>query len=157
MTERRISIRICICSDTHGDACSLRELFAREQPEALLFLGDGAREFLSLELPPALLAAGVRGNCDFVPLLPTERLLTLDGTVFYLTHGHLQGVKQGLYGLRTAAPAEAQVVCYGHTHVADIRAEDGRIYLCPGSLRNGGSYAVYETGTPSRYGIRILK
>lgn len=131
-------------------------MLERARPEALLFLGDGAREFLSLDAPPELVLVGVRGNCDFSPLLPEERLLTLDGTVFYLTHGHLQSVKQGLYALRTAAPREAQVVCYGHTHIADIRSEDGRLYLCPGSLR-AGTYAVYETGPVPRYGIRMLE
>ena len=46
-------------------------------------LGDGAREFLSLAVPPELLLAGVRGNCDFSPccrrngcLRSTERFFT---------------------------------------------------------------------------------
>lgn len=149
-------MRICICSDSHGDCCSFRAMLEREHPGAVLFLGDGARDFLSINAPDGVLLCGVRGNCDVSPLLPAERMETLDGTVFYLTHGHLHNVKQGLYELRSAAPKEAQVVCFGHTHIADIRAEDGRLYLNPGSLKYG-SYAVYETTAPQRYGIRMLE
>lgn len=128
----------------------------KERPEALLFLGDGLRELAGLELPPETAVFAVRGNCDFAALAPNERLLTLGGAVFYLTHGHLQGVKQGLYDLRRAAPPEAAVVCYGHTHRADIRAEDDRLYLCPGSLGPPHhSYAVVETDG-LRCGVRML-
>jgi putative phosphoesterase len=148
-------MKICVCSDTHGDSSGIAEMAAKERPEAILFLGDGLRDLERVTLPPATAVFAVRGNCDFASSAPEERLATLGGVGFYLTHGHLQDVKQGLAGLRRAAPPEAAVVCYGHTHRADVRAEDGRIYLCPGSLGRG-SYAVVETAPQLRYGMRML-
>ena len=38
-----------------------------------------------------------------------------------------------------------------------VPAEDGRLYICPGSLgRPYHSYAVLETGETLHYGIRML-
>lgn len=83
----------------------------------------------------------VPGNCDRYrcPVRAQEILVeTIGGVRFYMTHGHLHGVKSGTYSLiRDAREAKVSVVLYGHTHCPDCRYENGLWILNPGS---SGSY-----------------
>ena len=52
-----------------------------------------------------------------------------------MTHGHLYGAKQGLYGLSLQVEQHpADLVLYGHTHTPKWEEYDGCLYLCPGSI-----------------------
>ena len=65
-----------------------------------------------------------------------------------MTHGHMHGVKMGLYRLlKDARDNGVQAVLYGHTHIADChREEDGLWVLNPGSCGSlGGSAGLIET------------
>ena len=46
-------MKICICSDSHGNAFGLQRLLAREAPDYLWFLGDGLRDALDPRLKEA--------------------------------------------------------------------------------------------------------
>lgn len=77
-----------------------------------------------------------------------------------MTHGHIHGVKMGIYSLlKDAKAAEAQAVLYGHTHVADCRREESGLWvLNPGSCGStGGSVGLVETHDSDITGCRILR
>ena len=110
-----------IFSDSHGSAQNMTAAIDRQvkTPDAILFLGDGARDLDSLFLCDTPLWA-VRGNCDWSSsdyADKTERTLYFEGHTILLCHGHEWGVKSGLGALiRHAAEVDADIVLFGHTH-----------------------------------------
>ena len=89
-----------------------------------------------------------------MPLKPTARF-ELDGVEIFAAHGHKYAVKQGLSLLENEAKKQgAQLVCFGHTHRAEVKESDGITYVNPGSFTGyysptGSTYAVVklENGT----------
>ena len=83
----------------------------------------------------------------------------VDGLQFYLTHGHRQGVKQGLDRLiAEGRAAKAHAVVYGHTHQAHVSVIDGMYVANPGSCGFfGSSAALIETDGTKITDCRILR
>ncbi len=144
-------MRILIVSDTHRNFRALSNIIERHpESRTLLFLGDGLRELEDAELLyPEKQIIAVRGNCDWASFLPAVRLVTLADKRILMLHGDQHGVKGGLSTVRRLAEEQqADIVLYGHTHVADCAFLDGRYYLNPGSPtspRDGkASYAYLD-------------
>ncbi|RYD06169.1 hypothetical protein N752_04585 [Desulforamulus aquiferis] len=58
----------------------------------------------------------------------------MGGHRIFITHGHRYGVKSNTVAiLERAKKLQARVAIYGHTHVADLREEEGVIIMNPGS------------------------
>ena len=100
----------------------------------------------AVDIPRQTMFAAVCGNCDFMAMEPPFRRMELCGKRIFMTHGHLYGAKQGLYGLRLQAEkSPTDLVLYGHTHYPQLDNEDGCLYLCPGSMGYGEErYAVVD-------------
>ena len=139
-------MKVCICSDSHGNVTGLQEMLDLERPQALLFLGDGERDFRDVDIPSGTVMYAVAGNCDFMSMEPPWRKIQLEGVKIFLTHGHFYGVKSGPERLlERAVEEEVQLVVHGHTHRVDLQCENGVTLLCPGSLGvQTGCYAVAE-------------
>ena len=74
--------------------------------------------------------------------------MPVGGVSVYMTHGHIQKVKQTLgLLLKDARESRVDVALYGHTHVADCHREaDGLWVLNPGSCGSySGSVGLIET------------
>lgn len=140
-------MRVLVVSDVHGKLNLLREAI-EAQPTArdVLFLGDGLRQVEDvMELYPDRTFYTVPGNCDFGASGLSVRQETFGGKRFYFTHGHLHGVKSGLYRLYLAAQqAGADIALYGHTHVAYEDYVDGVYLFNPGSLGYDYSYGYVD-------------
>ena len=134
-------MRILVVSDTHGNLMNLRKaVLAQPTAEIIVHLGDGEEEVWSVKKSfPEKTFYQVKGNCDWASALPVESTILLDTPlgrvkIFY-THGHLYGVKSGLYQLVCSAREQkATVVLFGHTHQPLCDYEDGLYLLNPGSL-----------------------
>lgn len=141
-------MRILVVSDSHGRSSLLYEAIEAEPTAAaVVFLGDGLREAEEVELAyPDRRFFLVCGNCDMGALsTPAVREERLGGVTVLMTHGHLFGVKSGVGALkREALTRGAQVVLYGHTHVPDVRYENGLYLLNPGSIAHSGTYGVAD-------------
>lgn len=103
---------------------------ARENPQAMVHLGDLWEDGKQLGRRfPGIPLYQVAGNCDRHSWEPgQDQILTrsIDGVVFYMTHGHLHGVKLSLLRLRLAAKeAGAQVALFGHIP-SELLPEPGR-------------------------------
>ncbi|MBO4413652.1 MAG: YfcE family phosphodiesterase [Clostridia bacterium] len=136
-----------IISDTHGSADRVAEILRRacavSRPDAVFFLGDGLRDLQEAERL-GLKVCAVAGNCDMFSDAPPERVVFFGGKRILLLHGHTRGVKHGTdallgYALKIGADA----ALYGHTHVRDLRIENGV------TLFNPGSVGFPERGAPS--------
>lgn len=142
-------MKIIVVSDTHGSTAALeRVMELNHNADAVVHCGDSRGEMANIRMKyPNITCYEVRGNCDFGSGLPLTLSFTLDGMRFMVTHGHAYNVKFGLESLARAAKEDsADVVFYGHTHIADDRVIDGVRLLNPGACGGwGASFAVVET------------
>lgn len=142
-------MKVLIVSDSHGLTKELEELQSRHRNDvdAMIHCGDSELASSGKELENFLV---VRGNCDFDNDLPKEQLKQIDGIQFYITHGHFYNVKTSLMNLRyRAEEVGAEIVCFGHSHIAGAELIDGILFINPGSIRlprvrNDKTYAILE-------------
>ncbi|MDR3172077.1 MAG: YfcE family phosphodiesterase [Treponema sp.] len=130
---------LLVISDTHGNVASLTSVlgWAKQRGiDALAFLGDGIAD-LSLAAdradfhPPWKL---VRGNGDWQTNVPLACTMEFAGHTFYLSHGHVSHVEEGLALLIAQAKAvNAETALFGHTHVPFWDEIEGLLVLNPGS------------------------
>ena len=141
-------MNVLVASDSHGMAFRLVDAVQIEQPDLLLFLGDGARDLLQVRtVMPDLPIEQVRGNCDHWSDGEEERVLTLQDHSILLLHGHTQGVKRGLEKLWDFAQRKkVNAVLYGHTHVPSLSQKNGIYFFNPGSIGAFGqmSYGILK-------------
>ena len=161
-------MELLIFSDSHGRAENIQCALSRQvkAPDAVLFLGDGARDLDRIFLCDVPLWA-VRGNCDWSSsdfADRTERLLYLEGHTILLCHGHEWGVKGGLGALIAhAADVGADIVLFGHTHKPTLETvaagtQIGKTVLSrPMYLFNPGSIGYNEDGDGYSFGTLTLR
>lgn len=153
-------MKIAVFSDSHGRTAPITAGIKAESPDLLLFLGDGVRDLdkIKAQFPDIPLRA-VQGNCDYNSYLPLSDVITVDGIIIFLTHGHLYGVKsKNLYALAEAADQSgALLAIYGHTHTARIEPVGSVTTLNPGSCGSTpASFAIVITDGYGGFSCRIV-
>jgi putative phosphoesterase len=135
------------------------------QVSTILHAGDISIPSVLRQLEEIAPVYAVRGNRDFTfaGVLPWIQKLTFLGVPLTLVHGMgtwrnyffdkfkyaLTGYRLGRYqGYMRRSVADAKVVVYGHTHHAENKWQDGRLWFNPGSAVHGDWY----THSPS-YGL----
>jgi len=144
-------MKVLIVSDSHGLTKELVELKKKYMTEvdAMFHCGDSELTAASNEISEYIV---VRGNCDFESNFENDQLVHTKGLSFYITHGHLYNVKMTLINLRyRAEEVGANIVCFGHSHIAGAELIDDILFVNPGSirlprLRKEKTYAVLEIG-----------
>lgn len=95
-------MKILIFSDSHGCIETMEAAVRRELPHMMVHLGDFWADGKQLHsLFPQIPMCQVAGNCDryrWEPVQDQILIRPVGGVLFYMTHGHLHGVKQGLCG-----------------------------------------------------------
>ena len=143
-------LKALIVSDNHGDLGSLVELIDLYKEEIDLWLHCGDSEFMETnELWNHFKT--VRGNMDRDRSLPAYREEMLGNEKIVIVHGHQHYVGRTFDFLDEFAHSkEADLVFYGHTHIAKVDKINDRYFINPGSIVQPrgefrkGSYAVYE-------------
>ncbi|MFD1018947.1 metallophosphoesterase [Thalassobacillus hwangdonensis] len=126
---------VLIISDTHGLTKELQAVKERHQSsvDAMIHCGDSELDPNAPELEGFYYA---KGNCDFHPEMVEEQSITVGELNFFVTHGHLFQIKSTLMPLNyRAEEAGADVVCFGHSHMAGAEHVNGRLFINPGSAR----------------------
>src|SRR5690625_876713 len=139
--------KVLILSDSHGLTNEISEIRKQHQIEHVIHCGDS-----ELEMDHQVLEniTTVRGNCDFDAQLQHIEELDIGGLRFFITHGHLYDVGINLQSLYDdASRNRAQIVCYGHTHVAGAEKLGDMLFVNAGSIRlsrqrKEKSYAIME-------------
>jgi putative phosphoesterase len=140
-------MRILVVSDTHGSPDLLLAAVRHAgYTDMLLHLGDGQRDCDALDGSYDGEIYRVRGNCDYAPLDVYEHLITLpSGIIIYMTHGHLLDVKTTFNKIWfKGREVDADIVCFGHTHIPLLDKQGKLTLLNPGSLKQGKTYALME-------------
>lgn len=149
-------MKILVISDTHNYIENAVNLIKNINPDYTFHLGDMASDCHELEnMFPTKIIAAVRGNNDFFDnSYPLERLAEIGEKKIFACHGHKYGVKMSLLQLEyKAKELGADIVLYGHTHVAFLDVSDERVIMNPGSK---GSYGIIEI-TDGKVKARIEK
>lgn len=128
--------RIGIISDTHGDVnAAIKAVQQMPQVDFIIHLGDFVEDGKSLEKKVGIEVICVKGNCDFHSTVPEDRLLEVGGKRIFITHGHRYEVKWNYNRIYyKALEMRADVVLFGHTHIATRFIEEGLLIMNPGSV-----------------------
>ena len=82
-------MKVLIFADSHGYNMAMAFAVDREEPDAVIHLGDHAEDAREIErVFPAMPIYRVRGNNDFDPDAPLFSVIAPAGVRMYLTHGH---------------------------------------------------------------------
>ncbi|WP_067727255.1 YfcE family phosphodiesterase [Oceanobacillus damuensis] len=144
--------KVLIMSDSHGLTEEVSMIKARHDIKFMIHCGDSELDLDADEMDGFYKVAG---NCDFDARYPDEQTIQLNDLTFYVTHGHLHHVKMGLLGLSyRAAEEKANVICFGHTHIAGVEQIDKQLFINPGSIRSPRNrqektYAIMEWDSPA--------
>ena len=128
-------MKIGVIGDTHGSREALKKIMqVFEGVELFIHTGDHWQDGVYLEQQTGTPVFTVKGNCDRGER-DSELLFTLKGKKFFLTHGHLSGVKYGLQRLAYRAEELGVNYCiFGHTHFPVIDRYEQITMLNPGSI-----------------------
>ncbi|GGE76170.1 metallophosphoesterase [Priestia taiwanensis] len=127
-------MKVLIVSDNHGSTSELRLLKEKYATEVDAFFHCGDSELSSTDEEVRGYYI-VRGNCDYGVDFPVDITKDVQDTRFYVTHGHLYGIKTSLQRiLYRAVEVEANIVCFGHSHVRGVEMIDGILFVNPGSI-----------------------
>ena len=146
-------MKILVLSDTHGDIDNARKAIVKNSDVNLIIhLGDYFRDAQKLnEEFPDIPIEYIYGNSDFmVDNTPAEKILEIAGKRIFITHGHRYSVKWDYEKLfNKAYEVSADILLFGHTHVADVVENERCFILNPGSIsdsrdNSGESYAIIE-------------
>lgn len=145
-------MKYLLISDIHGCRPTLERalvFFEQHRCDMLLIIGDilnyGPRNrvpegldapgIVALLNPMADKIVAVRGNCDAevdqmllsFPVLADYALIVDNGRKILLTHGHK-------YAPGNLPPGHYNLIATGHTHLWELREQDGTTYLNTGSI-----------------------
>lgn len=140
-------MKVLIMSDSHGLEDELSTIAKRHESEVDLMIhcGDSELEAVHPALKPY---HAVKGNCDFGGGFQDELMISAGSRKILVVHGHLHGIKQSLLTVfYRAEELGADIVCFGHSHIAGSEMLRGKLLINPGSIRlprvrNVKSYAV---------------
>lgn len=161
-------ITLGVISDTHIPDRAQRlhaqifPILERAAVQAILHAGDISSPEVLNELRLIAPVYAVRGNRDLFTFkgLPSTQKLSFGGVPIVLTHGHggwrgyvvdkarfmRDGYRLERYQPRLQATfPEAQVIIFGHTHVALNRWMNGQLFFNPGSPH----FPLYSNEPPS--------
>lgn len=147
-------MKILVISDTHGNVTAPLEIIKESGVELVIHLGDHLDDALTVERQLELPFIKVPGNGDPRATEPRELIQSIKGTRFFITHGDLYRVKNGLDRLieKTKA-AKAAVVLFGHTHKPLIQKQDGVLLINPGTLMSGVDLKSYALLTVKPFSV----
>ncbi|MFJ7663885.1 metallophosphoesterase [Lysinibacillus sp. NPDC097162] len=141
-------MQILVMSDTHGDSAVIDKVRSfYPNVETLIHCGDSELPFSHEALNDM---KKVRGNCDIDKAFPDEVIIEVEDVTLFVTHGHLFNVKTSILSLSyRAKEVDAQIACFGHSHVLGAEMIDDVLFINPGSLlkprgRNEKSFAVID-------------
>ena len=142
-------MKILVVSDNHRDESILEELL-NIYDDIDLWLHCGDSEFSQTHALWDTYKT-VRGNMDFEASFPESRTERLGDTTVVVLHGHKHQVKRTLDLMEQEAHKNnAEIVFYGHSHVAKVDKKNDISFINPGSISQPrgelrvGSYAIYE-------------
>lgn len=132
--------KIGVISDTHiprrGD--KLPEILYRELAgvDMIIHAGDLCRDYVIYELEEIAPVYAVFGNNDdeyLEAMLPSRRILKVEGCRIGIIHGHNYGGTAAENSRKAFKGEHVNCVVFGHSHIPVNTTEDEILYFNPGS------------------------
>ncbi|MFW5808237.1 MAG: YfcE family phosphodiesterase [Spirochaetota bacterium] len=137
--------KILVLSDSHGNTVNLKACIRAEEPfDAVIFCGDGLKDFAFVGFSGSPRRLFVPGNCDGDhPVHDADIVFEeLFGRRVLVFHGHRHNVKHGEQNAAVLCRSMSADVCvFGHTHEQYLDNKGSMLILNPGSAAQG-DYAV---------------
>jgi uncharacterized protein len=127
--------KVLIVSDSHGLSSELISIKEKHRLDVdfMLHCGDSELQADDPGMEGFLVA---RGNCDHEQEYQEEVFQVVAGKKMMMTHGHHYQVKSSLMSLHyRAKEQQADIVCFGHSHVLGAEMIEGILFINPGSIR----------------------
>lgn len=136
-------MKIVAVSDVHGCFERLYRIIKEENPQVVLFSGDGYEDVEDMKYAFSNIKFfTIRGNCDYDSDFKDVEIFTILEKKFFLTHGHIYGVKRNYHNLEIEArEAGADIAIFGHTHLPYLSEKENITLFNPGAVLSG-SYGV---------------
>lgn len=140
-------MKCLVVSDSHGRSDLVNKLIDQYREEADVMIHCGDIEDYAENFPEMMI---VSGNNDIFYDLPDSLIVPFGKHRILVAHGHQFAYMRRVEKLAEAARKNAcDIVCFGHTHVADVQTIHGVLVVNPGSLwrsrdGRGPSYALIE-------------
>lgn len=150
-------MKLFVISDTHDNfTLALKAHSLSEETDVVVHLGDGSSDADMMQKLLDSRFISVAGNCDLGSSAPREILWECEGKRILLTHGDAYGVKAGLDRLkRRALEVRADLVLFGHSHLATRELHSGILFVNPGTMINGAPQKSYAIAEVSQEGITV--
>lgn len=146
---------VIFCGDGIGDFCAAlsytqkSKKFAQCFPPVAAFVrGNGDYDFFPVDFDPnphsdsRKNSAQKNSRAEYEIKIPQTQILKISGINIFITHGHTDGAYYGLNRMaQRASESLADIVFYGHTHVASRTEIDLTYFINPGSC-------AHPRGTP---------
>jgi putative phosphoesterase len=135
-------VLVGVMSDTHMQKDYIKKGVEKlKECEVIIHLGDNIEDVKEIEKYYYEKIISVRGNCDYCEGASAEKIEIINNKKFFITHGHNYNVKNTLLNLKyKAEEVQADVVLFGHTHVAVTLFEEGVWIINPGSAGMSRTY-----------------
>lgn len=126
---------IGVLSDTHMQINYIKKAVDKlKECDMIIHLGDNVADVEEIKKHYDGSVVNVKGNCDYYTNDLSEKIEIIENKKFFITHGHNYNVKNTLMNLKyKAEEVGADVVLFGHTHIATALFEDGIWFVNPGS------------------------
>lgn len=118
-----MSMKILLCSDSHGNNAALEEIYHR-YPKCDLYLHAGDSESDEYSIRPF---EAVKGNCDFGGYFEDRRLINTPYGVLLMQH--YPTIPHSIIN-----KYKVRIFVYGHAHTRVNKKEEGLIIINPGSI-----------------------
>ena len=130
-------MKIIIVSDSHGNTLNFDAIIEQHQADIYLHAGDFAADSEIFRLKTGKPTFAVLGNTDrqrnhYKP----DEYIEIDGFLLWLTHGNKYlGYNSDCCKLITPAQEiQADIVVFGHTHIAKVETQYNITFINPGSI-----------------------
>lgn len=153
-------MRLGVISDSHGELDNLRQaafiLINEWKVDKIVHLGDECEDTVVFqEYPPQeiIQVHGVYCSHYQDPSIINRPLINIEGHRCLFTHTdkpHRNDLPEDPDPQELARQKKVDIIFYGHSHIPEIRQQDGIIWLNPGHLKNedkkgfAPSFAVAE-------------
>lgn len=131
--------KILVLSDSHGYFEKILKIYEKENPDIVIYVGDGTKDIEELSLVHNSEYHIVNGNCDiFGKDFGWLEIFTVESIKFLITHGHMFYVKNSLEDLKKVSEEKnVDVIIYGHTHKEYLEYYKDRYLFNPGASQDG--------------------
>jgi len=135
-------MKIGLLSDTHTNIKNLNgavEFLKSSGAEIIIHLGDDYTDIDECGEEDILRVPGVFSDMYQDPEIPNRRIEDFLGWRVLLSHtvsSHENDLPDDIEPEELIRSKKIDVVLYGHTHIPDIKREEGIIYINPGHLKD---------------------